>query len=122
MNRRAKRLLITAAIALYGIGSGTGAYAARSTDPVASVPATRVVSCNSSAVWLALSSSLGMSCYTGNGSRPVNLPGVSRIRVAGVHRVCLVNGSGFRCIVGPGALIILPPTFVQAISISTPSG
>ena len=64
-----------------------------------------------------------MRCYTGNGTEVVNLPGVSRARINGVHEMCLyTTPATFRCAIGPATVPIVPAVRVLDISIRTPGG
>jgi hypothetical protein len=83
-------------------------------------PATSVVSCSASNVWLRLWGTLGQSCYTGNGTILVNLPGVNREQIIGVHTVCLRTLSASFCATGPGTFVTRPPGTIRSITISTP--
>lgn len=123
VNQLTRRLVTAAAVvgvSLVGSAAAahaaTGHVAAIAATPVA--PATVPVSCTSVAVWVKLWSSLGLRCYTGSGFRVVDLPGVNREQIIGVHRVCLVsNVRGVRCLRGPAGAVFQPPVQVAEIII-----
>jgi hypothetical protein len=110
-------LLASCATVLTGMASTGTANAAAGAKVT---PATSVVSCAASNVWLRLWGTLGQSCYSGNGTIVVNLPGVIREQIIGVHTVCLRSGSAIGCVTGPGTLMHEPPVTVRAITIATP--
>jgi hypothetical protein len=97
-----------------------GAAFAASPVSTAVTPATSPVSCASSTAWLRLWGSLGESCYLGNGTVVVYLPGVNREQIIGRHTVCLRSLSSFVCATGPGTLLHVPPITVREITIATP--
>jgi hypothetical protein len=79
------------------------------------------VLCSTSNAWLRLSDSTGENCYSGNGDEVVNLPGVSKEQIVGVHTVCLyASPSSAGCATGPATISIFPPAHVEQIFISTP--
>ena len=102
---------------LAGLAPTGAAHAATTTE---ASPATGVVSCLSSNVWLRLWGTLGETCYTGNGIILVNLSGVRREQILGIHTVCLRTISSVRCARGPRTLTYIPPVAVRAITITTP--
>jgi hypothetical protein len=116
-------LLASCVTVLAGLATGGAAHAATGTDvvsPTDAVSPTRVVPCGSTTVWLRLWGSLGETCYTGNGTIVVNLRGVNREQILGIHTVCLRTISLVRCARGPRTLTYLPPVAVSAITITTP--
>ena len=118
---RARAVEILAAVALFGAaaaGPAVGAVAA-TVPHHANLPATSKVPCSSISVWLKLFGSSGENCYTGNGTKLVDLPGVREEQIVGRHEVCLRTSSGVRCALGPGTFFFLPVT-VTEITISTP--
>jgi hypothetical protein len=100
-----------------GLATAGAAHAATGTD---ASPATSIVSCATSTVWLRLWGSLGETCYRGNGLVLVNLPGVYREQIVGLHTVCLGTVSSLQCATGPGTLLHEPPIAVREITIRTP--
>jgi hypothetical protein len=85
--RRALVTLLASCVAVLGGLAPAGvAHAAATTD---ASPATRVVSCLSSNVWLRLWGTLGETCHVGNGVILVSLPGIRREQILGLHTVCL---------------------------------
>ncbi len=115
-----------AAIAVAGMwatGYMTAASAAVTASPAPAAPAIGPVSCGAPDVWLKLWDDTGESCYRGNGSLAVSLPGVRSEQIVGVHTVCLyASPSSSGCATGPATIRNLAPAHVEEIFISTPQG
>jgi hypothetical protein len=86
----------------------------------ATTPDTSPAKCGSA--WLRLRGSNGESCYSGNGSLVVNLPGVYYEQIIGTHSVCVYAQADRQifCAVGPGSFSISPPITIREINIRTP--
>jgi hypothetical protein len=127
MNQLTRRLITaTAVVGVSLAGSAAAAYAATgyaaAITATPGAPATVPVSCSSAAVWVKLWSSLGLRCYTGSGSRGVDLPGVKRGQIIGADRVCLVsNVRSVHCLRGPAGAVFQPPVQVAEIIIDRPA-
>jgi len=86
----------------------------------ATTPDTSPAKCSSA--WLRLRGSNGESCYSGNGSLVVNLPGVYYEQIIGTHSVCVYAQADRQilCTTGPGNFGISPPATIRGINIRTP--
>jgi len=119
MNVHLKRIGVGLAIAAV---SGLGTAEAHASTSAAS-PAIKPVSCSSSSAWVKLFGTTGEHCYTGNGIRIVNLPGVREMKISGRHDVCLTLTPIRRtCYPTTRTRTVLfrPPVNVRLVSIATP--
>ena len=118
MNRFVTRLTVAGAAASLVVAGFVGTAGAAT--PNAATPDTSVAPCASA--WLRLWGLLGERCYTGNGVILVNLTGVNREQIVGVHTVCLTTApvTTIRCAIGPRTVTIVPALRVTRIRITTP--
>ena len=98
---------------------GPAASSANAAATRRATPDTSTAKCSSA--WLRLWGSKGESCYSGDGSLAVDLPGIYRAQIVGEHQACLSAADEFKtlCMTGPGTFAISPPVQVLLITITT---
>jgi hypothetical protein len=91
------RSFLTAAIAAALAATVTFAPANAAVQPgrrAAGPDTTMKIPCRSPRVWLRVVAAAGKSCYTGTGSLPISLHGVTEVQIVGKHRACLTVPAG----------------------------
>lgn len=97
--------------------AGTAATGLAVNAASANVAAPGISKASCSSAWLRLWGSNSESCYSGNGSLVVHLPGVGREQITGHHEVCLSGVASVVCTTGPGTFLMSRPLLVKEITI-----
>jgi len=98
--------------------TGQSAAAASSATPL-TTPDIASAKCTAADVWLKVTGSTGVHCYTGKGSLVVDLPGVDRFQVIGAHSGSIGSSGHVFVFSGAGTREISPPITVIEITINT---
>ena len=117
-----RTMLLKGSMAAAGAALAVGVAAPMaSAAPLAASPDTARVSCSASTVWVSLTGTT-TTCYTGNGSLPVHLPGIGLEKIKGRHTVCLTSATRVSCVTNPSGTRTVrfsPAITVTRISISS---
>jgi hypothetical protein len=96
----------------------TGQSAATASSATSLSPDIVSVNCGAADVWLEFLGSTGLHCYTGTGELDVDLPGVVRFQVVGVHSGSIVSTNGEQLnFAGPRTFTFSPPVTLAFIAV-----